>query len=101
MVKTYLAIINTYWQRALTYRATVIGYRIGEIGEALVLILMWTAIYRGRDIIQGYTLREMITYVLMGYFFMSLCATGLRRWLLPQLQGQAQGRLPRRIGRQG
>jgi len=76
-VKTYLAIINAYWQRALTYRATVIGYRFGEIGEVLVLILMWSAIYSGREVVQGYALQEMITYVLIGSFFHVI----VRNWL--------------------
>jgi len=68
-MRKYLAIIKTYWQRALTYRATVISYRVGEIGEALVLILMWTAIYGDGQTISGFTLREMVTYILVGNFF--------------------------------
>jgi ABC-2 type transport system permease protein len=45
-------------------------YRIGEIAETVVLILMWTAIYTGGSgVIKGFTLSEMITYVLVGNLF--------------------------------
>ncbi|MDP2656049.1 MAG: ABC-2 family transporter protein [bacterium] len=69
-MKKYWTIISIYWQRALTYRFTVLSYRVGEAGETLVLILMWIAIYGGdRTMISGFTVREMITYILVGNFF--------------------------------
>lgn len=68
-MKKFLTIVKAFWQRALTYRFTVLAYRIGEIGEMLVLILMWSAIYGGQKIIGGLTLQEMITYILIGNFF--------------------------------
>lgn len=68
-MKKFLTIVKAFWQRALTYRFTVLAYRVGEIGEMLALILMWTAIYGGQKIIGGLTLREMITYILIGNFF--------------------------------
>lgn len=68
-MKKYLTVINVYWQRALTYRSTIIAYRIGEIVEVLILILMWSSIYDKQEIIKGFTLPEMITYVLIGNLF--------------------------------
>lgn len=68
-MKKFLTIVKAFWQRALTYRFTVLAYRIGEIGETLVLVLMWTAIYGGQRVIGGLTLQEMITYILIGNFF--------------------------------
>ena len=68
-MKKFLTIVKAFWQRALTYRFTVLVYRIGEIGETLVLILMWSAIYGGQKNIGGLTLQEMITYILIGNFF--------------------------------
>ena len=76
-MKKYITIIKTYWQRALTYRFTVVAYRIGEMGETLVLILMWSAIYGEQQIIKGFTLREMITYILIGNLFHVMT----RNWL--------------------
>ncbi|MBI3335064.1 MAG: ABC-2 family transporter protein [Candidatus Portnoybacteria bacterium] len=61
--------INTYWQRSLAYRFTVLAYRVGEVMEVLVLILMWSAIYGEQAVIRGFTLKEMLTYVLIGNLF--------------------------------
>lgn len=68
-MKKYLAIIGAYWQRGLTYRFTVLSYRIGEIAEMVILFLMWTALYKNQEIIQGFTLREMLTYIIIGNLF--------------------------------
>lgn len=68
-MKKFLTIVNAFWQRALTYRFTVLAYRIGEMVEILVLILMWTAIYGEEHAIKGFTLKEMITYILIGNLF--------------------------------
>jgi len=68
-VKKFWTIVKAFWQRALTYRFTVLAYRVGEFGEVLVLILMWTAIYGGQETISGFTLGEMITYILIGNVF--------------------------------
>lgn len=79
-MKKFLTIVKAFWQRALTYRFTVLAYRIGEIAEILVLILMWSAIYDSQEIIGGLTLKEMITYILIGNFF-----TGMVRNFLADL----------------
>lgn len=68
-MKKYLTIIKTYWQRGLTYRFTILAYRVGEMAEAVVLVLMWTAIYSDQNVIKGFTLPEMITYFLIGNLF--------------------------------
>lgn len=67
-MKKYLKIINITWQRALTYRFTVFCYRIGEMLEMIVLVMMWSAIYGEQQVLKGYTLNEMITYILIGNF---------------------------------
>lgn len=64
-----LAIIKAFWQRALTYRFSVFAYRVGEVAETLVLVLMWSAIYSDQKNIGGMTLQEMITYILVGNLF--------------------------------
>src|SRR3990170_1601631 len=68
-MKKQSAIIKAYWQRALTYRFEVMMYRVGEMGEMIALILMWTAIYGDQDLIRGFSIREMITYILIGNLF--------------------------------
>ena len=77
-IKQGIVIIKTAWLRNLNYRFTLIMYRAGEIVELLVLILMWTAIYSGgAGVIKGFTLNEMITYVLIG----NLCSLAVRNFL--------------------
>lgn len=68
-MKKFLTIVKAYWQRALTYRFTVVAYRIGEIAEVLIVVLMWTAVYGDKKMISGFTLPEMVTYILVGNFF--------------------------------
>lgn len=76
-MKKYLTIINTAWQWSLTYRFNIFFYRLGEAAEIIILILMWRTIYSYETIIRGYTLREMITYILIG----NLVNVMVRNWL--------------------
>lgn len=63
-------ITRSAWIRILNYRFTTLMYRIGEATEMVVLILMWSAIYTGGSgIIKGFSLNEMVTYVLIGTLF--------------------------------
>ena len=78
IMQKYLTIIKITWQRALTYRFSVFSYRMGEMIENLVLILMWSVVYAdGQQSIKGYDFNEMITYVLMG----NLINVIVRNWL--------------------
>lgn len=84
-------IVSTAWQRNLTYRSTVIAYRVGETLEILVLILMWSAIYADSSgPIKGFTEQEMITYVLIGNLVTSLTRNFLSGFVSYQIN---QGRL--------
>lgn len=65
-MKKYFTIIKTMWARALTYRFTIVAYRIGELVEILFLLVMWSALFVDRPVIGGYTFSEMITYVIVG-----------------------------------
>lgn len=76
-MKKYFTIINTSWQRALTYRFNAFSYRLGEVVEIIILILMWRSVYSYESVIRGYTLQEMITYILIG----NLVNVMVRNWL--------------------
>lgn len=77
-IRQGLVITKSAWIRNLNYRFTTVMFRIGEVAEILVLILMWTAIYAsGSGMIKGFTLSEMITYVLVG----NLCSVAVRNFL--------------------
>ena len=74
--KKYFILINTYWQRGLTHRFTIFAYRIGEMAEILILVLMWTQIYESSAVISAFTYQQMLTYVLVGNLFQA----AVRSW---------------------
>lgn len=72
----FLSIVSFSWQRVLTFRFTVFMYRFGEVIESLVLCFMWLAIYAnagvdGAQLIKGFTIDEMVTYVFIGTIFIN------------------------------
>lgn len=62
----YWTLIKTSLARGATYRFTIVAYRVGELLEIAFLIVMWSGIYKSNPTIGGYTLSEMITYVVVG-----------------------------------
>jgi ABC-2 type transport system permease protein len=73
-MKKYLAVIKNEWGRQMTYRVNQFTYRIGNIFEILVQILIWTAIFQKASIIKGYTYQEMMTYIIIGWLISFLMA---------------------------
>ena len=90
-IKQAMTIISLAWQKNFTYRFTVLTYRVGEIAEVLVLILMWSAIYAtSATVIKGFSLNEMITYVLIG----NLVSVAVRNFLTTSVSKDiSEGRL--------
>lgn len=76
-LRKYLTVIKTNWQRSLTYRTTVIGYRVGEIAELLIMIAMWATIFQGQEFVRGFTYNQMVTYLLVG----NIVQSAVRNWL--------------------
>lgn len=76
-MKKFWIIISTAWQRQLAYRFTVACYRVGELGEVLLVVLMWSAIYALHGPIGQYNLPEMMTYILIG----NVCTVLTRNYL--------------------
>lgn len=68
-MQKYLTILKTEWQRQLTYRLNFIGFRVGNLFEILSQLVIWFALFRSFPVIQGYTLDQMITYVIIGWLF--------------------------------
>ncbi|KKR21433.1 MAG: hypothetical protein UT48_C0008G0010 [Parcubacteria group bacterium GW2011_GWE2_39_37] len=66
-MRKYLFLIKTAWQRQLVYRATVYGYRLGNIFDVLFQVTIWTAVYKSTSVVYGYNYNEMITYVMIGW----------------------------------
>jgi ABC-2 type transport system permease protein len=71
-MKRFLALANIAWQKQITYRFTIISYRIGELAESIGLICMWLAIFSTSEIaIKGFTANEMVTYLILGNLFVA------------------------------
>jgi len=71
-MKKYLAVIKIEWQRQMTYRINQFTFRIGNIFEILVQILIWTAIFQNTTVVKGYSYQEMMTYILIGWLLSML-----------------------------
>jgi ABC-2 type transport system permease protein len=71
-VKKYLAAIKIEWHRQLTYRADFIGFRIGNVIEILVQVVIWTAIFQKTSTVNGYNYQDMMTYIILGWIIYSL-----------------------------
>lgn len=68
-MKKYLTILKTEWQRQLTYRLNFVGFRLGNLVEISSQLVVWFALFQMFPAIQGYTLNQMITYVIVGWLF--------------------------------
>ncbi|GAB6169915.1 ABC-2 family transporter protein [Clostridium carnis] len=68
-VKSYLTFARNSFQRNLSYRANAIIFFFGELMILAVTYYLWKAIYSSSevDIINGFTLNEMIIYVLISF----------------------------------
>jgi len=71
-MRKYLAIIKTEFQRMLTYRFDYIGFRLANLLEISAQLIIWTVVFQSQTIVSGYTYREMISYVLIGWLILFL-----------------------------
>jgi ABC-2 type transport system permease protein len=71
-MKKYLLIISNEIQRQFTFRASILSYVGGNFIELFISIVLWTAIYKSRPFVQGFSRPEMISYVVVGWYFMML-----------------------------
>jgi ABC-type uncharacterized transport system permease subunit len=68
-LKKYLLVIKNSAQRQLAFRTNIMAFAVGNIFGLLVQIVVWTAVFKTTVLIKGYTYNEMITYVVIGWFF--------------------------------
>ncbi len=68
-MKKYLALIKTEIQRNFTYRANILTWRLSDLMQVLVQILIWSVVFEKAQVVQGYSYREMMTYVIIGTAF--------------------------------
>lgn len=67
--RKYRIIISNEIQRQFTKRVDIVSYAFGNIAELLVLVVIWTAVFKNVNMIKGYTSDEMISYVVFSWFF--------------------------------
>lgn len=80
MYKTYLKfwyVFKLVWIERMTYRVNFFMEVLSGILSSLIVVFLWFAIYRsaGREVIGGYSLREMVTYLLGGGLINSFILT--------------------------
>lgn len=74
-LRKYATSIALDWQAVFAYRASAVIWMLVDAVPSFTMILIWLAVYRGRDAIGGFSLTEMVTYY--------LCATILSVVLTP------------------
>ncbi|MCK5062003.1 ABC-2 family transporter protein [Candidatus Parcubacteria bacterium] len=66
-LRKIIAIGKNEWQKVLTYRLSIICFRLGNLIEVAFNVIIWTVIFQGAETIRGYTYSEMLTYLIVGY----------------------------------
>ena len=64
-LRKYLTMVAVSTQDAFAYRAMAIVWMLVDFVPSVVMILVWQAAYQGKEVIEGYTLPEMVTYYLL------------------------------------
>ncbi len=62
----FLAIFKMVWLERMAYRVNFFLQIVSGILSSLIIVLLWMAIFRsaGREVVGGYSLAEMVTYLL-------------------------------------
>ncbi|TAK95854.1 hypothetical protein EPO05_03080 [Patescibacteria group bacterium] len=71
-MKKYYTVVKNELQRQLAFRLNLLSYRVGNLLEIVVQIIVWTVIFQKVDVVQGYARNEMISYVVFGWLFVFL-----------------------------
>ena len=61
----YFEFIKKSFQQQLVYRTNTVIRILSSFIYLFVTVSIWTALYRGRDTVDGISSKEMLTYVLM------------------------------------
>ena len=69
-LRKYKAVASNEWNRVLSYRFTVLSFRLSNVVDILAQVFMWSVFFSGGiETVGGYTYNEMITYIMFGYLF--------------------------------
>lgn len=61
----YISIFKIAWQQNLIYRLNFILWRIRSVMQLLLVYFIWWSVFRSQDIILGYTISSILTYILV------------------------------------
>ena len=66
MLPKFWCVLKLVWIERMAYRVNFLLEVVSGIVSSLVIVFLWLAIYRsaGRELIGGYTVAEMVTYLL-------------------------------------
>lgn len=62
-IKKYWMLAKLAFQQQLIYRGNILMYRFGEFANTLISFLVLIVLYGSQEMVEGYTLAEMITYI--------------------------------------
>lgn len=65
MLKTYVVTGLLSWQKGIEYRFGVLYIILEALLPTMAMVLLWTSIYEDGGMIAGYTLNQMITYLII------------------------------------
>lgn len=62
-MKKYWILAKLSFQQQLIYRGNILMYRFGEFANTIVSFLILIVLYGSQEVVEGYTLAGMITYI--------------------------------------
>jgi ABC-2 type transport system permease protein len=68
----YLSVASIYWKAQMAWRFDVVLSAALTVSRVLLASILWGAIYAGRDLVAGLTLRQMLTYYVVCAFLREL-----------------------------
>ncbi len=72
--KKYLTVSKNEIQKSLEYRFDIFSYRVGNLFELIVQLIIWTTIFKNVASVRGYNYEEMISYIIIGSLITYLTA---------------------------
>lgn len=68
-MKKYFVIARNRIQKLFAYRYFIVAYAGGNFLELATQIVIWTAIFKSAEMINGYHYGEMLAYLIVGWIF--------------------------------
>lgn len=77
----YLEFLKKSFQQQFVYRANTIIHIFSSFIYLFVTVSIWTALYKGKGIIDGISQKEMLTYVLMVQFVRTIVKVSVSKYV--------------------